>query len=96
MRNNGFLIMEILIAVFVFTLFAGSFAHLFSVYTNKYSSRKKFSQKVLTAQNTFESALSGQAITASEQIQIQIYAPGMKKISFFITKNRKLELLVNE
>jgi type II secretory pathway pseudopilin PulG len=95
-KINGFFLIEIIIAIALFTTFIGTFSYFFSAFSTKFHSSKEFSQKLRTAQNTFETALSGHTINPTANMSISVYQTGIKKISYTISKNKKIEVLIND
>ena len=96
--NKGFLLIEVMVSVAIYTFFIGFLSLFFLTFTRNTTKLVGFSQELNNARNLFEEILISQVIPMqSEKDKIKffsdIYSENLTKVTYQINK-RKLFLYV--
>lgn len=92
--NSGFLLLEILIAISLFTLLIATSAQVTSALARQFIKQTQFQSLFLNAQNSLESARATHIY--SSEIQRVNIAPHVQKLTIDIDTNHRLEVFVAE
>lgn len=92
MKQKGFVMLELLIALIIFTLILTFTALFFKSFTHNLKLALSLKQQLNQAENDLETVQSGNlAILPTEP-----YANHLKKVTAFLNKRYKIELLIYE
>jgi len=92
MKQKGFVMIELLIALIIFTLMLTFTALFFKSFTHNLKLALNLKQQLNQAENNLETAQSGDSLI----LPTEPYENGIKKITIFLNKHYKIELLIYE
>jgi type II secretory pathway pseudopilin PulG len=92
-NHSGFLLVEILIAVAVFTAFIGFTSYLFSQTAHIVQKNTQLNNQTYDAQNILDSQLSGKAITNHPNLIKIPITHNLTKTIYVIDQKHRIELI---